>query len=182
MNKYTVSTYSGEFRLKKDLDHDEMKKYTRANQNAGTDYSDRSEVFETKEEATARFEELKSSRLIREYPSNRLMNVSWLTTEEWTCDEDGELESTTDRWGDEYYPANKEDKEAVWQNEISVKLIAARKASGMTLEDLANRIGSSRQQIAKYESGEQGMTVIRILEVAEALDIDPVELLPESFQ
>lgn len=73
-----------------------------------------------------------------------------------------------------------EDKEASWQREISLRFAAARKASGMTFEEIAKSIGSSRQQVAKYESGEQGMTVIRLMELAEALEIDPVDLLPEK--
>ena len=72
-----------------------------------------------------------------------------------------------------------EDKESVWQREISSRFAAARKASGMTFEEIAKSIGSSRQQVAKYESGEQGMTVIRLVEIAKALGIDPASLLPE---
>lgn len=72
-------------------------------------------------------------------------------------------------------------KETGWQREISSRFAAARKASGMTFEELAKSIGSSRQQVAKYESGEQGMTVIRMIEIAEALGVDPATLLPEIY-
>lgn len=56
-------------------------------------------------------------------------------------------------------------------------LEVAREAAGLTREKLAGRVGTSRQQIGKYEEGVQDMTVLRMIEIAEALGVEPSTLL-----
>lgn len=50
---------------------------------------------------------------------------------------------------------------------------AARERAGISQAELAERIGTTRQQIGKYENGSQDMTVARMLRIAAALGIDP---------
>ena len=64
--------------------------------------------------------------------------------------------------------------------EMGQKIRDAREAAGVTQAGLADKIHSTQAQIARYESGEQDMTVIRFLQIAQALGIDPGELISED--
>lgn len=63
------------------------------------------------------------------------------------------------------------------KSRFAKNLETAREAAGLTREKLAGRIGTSRQQIGKYEEGVQDMTVLRMIEIAEALGVEPASLL-----
>lgn len=58
-----------------------------------------------------------------------------------------------------------------------IKLL--RKNSGMSQTDLANAIGITFQQVQKYERGANRVSVSRLYVIAEALKVQPYELLPE---
>ena len=59
---------------------------------------------------------------------------------------------------------------------------AAREAAGISQTELAERIGTTRQQIGKYETGEQDMTLKRLVQIAAALGIEPDTLITEDTQ
>ena len=50
---------------------------------------------------------------------------------------------------------------------------AARGAAGISQTELAERIGTTRQQIGKYEAGTQDMTLNRLFQIASALGVEP---------
>lgn len=52
-----------------------------------------------------------------------------------------------------------------------------RETAGKTQSDLAQMIGSTQSQIGKYERGAQDMTLTRLIQIAEALSVDPIALL-----
>ena len=54
---------------------------------------------------------------------------------------------------------------------------AAREAAGISQTELAERIGTTRQQIGKYETDTQDMTLNRLVQIAVALGVDPDELI-----
>lgn len=62
---------------------------------------------------------------------------------------------------------------------IGLNIKTARSNKAITQTELADRIGSTQSQIAKYERNEQDMTVLRLLEIAEAIGVSP-EILMES--
>ena len=51
-------------------------------------------------------------------------------------------------------------------------LIERRKAAGMTLAQLADRLGKSQSFIARIESGQRCVYVVELLELAEVLGFD----------
>ena len=57
---------------------------------------------------------------------------------------------------------------------------AAREAAGISQTELAERIGTTRQQIGKYETGEQDMTVARLVQIATALGVEPDRLIEKA--
>lgn len=61
---------------------------------------------------------------------------------------------------------------------VGQRLRSARKASGLTLQALANRIGSSRTVISKVELGANTPTLEWLYKVACALKIPPCLLDP----
>lgn len=63
------------------------------------------------------------------------------------------------------------------QRRIGKNIQDARDAAGKSLQAVASAVGTSRQQIAKYEEGKQDMTVLRMIEIADALGVEPATLL-----
>ena len=63
---------------------------------------------------------------------------------------------------------------------VGSRIRSAREAGGMTQKQLAvaQGVGSSSQQIGKYEHGTQDMTVTKLYRIAAALKVDPKSLLP----
>lgn len=58
-------------------------------------------------------------------------------------------------------------------------LAKARKDAKLTQAELATRLQRPQSYISKYESGERRLDIIEFLEVAESLDIDPLDLIRE---
>ncbi len=52
-----------------------------------------------------------------------------------------------------------------------------RRERKMTLEELARKIGVSKPTMQRYESGVITMTTDRVLQIADALDVDPNYLM-----
>lgn len=55
-------------------------------------------------------------------------------------------------------------------------LIAARKAAGLTQEEVAGRLKRPQSFVAKYEGGERRIDVIEFIDIARALDQEPTEV------
>jgi transcriptional regulator with XRE-family HTH domain len=53
------------------------------------------------------------------------------------------------------------------------RIIAARKAAGVTQQQLADRIGKPQSFVSKYERGERRVDLVEFLAIAEALSLDP---------
>ena len=61
---------------------------------------------------------------------------------------------------------------------LADRLKAARKAKGLTLDELAERIGTSKQTIHRYENGIiSNIPHDKIAHLAQALEISPNELM-----
>lgn len=56
-------------------------------------------------------------------------------------------------------------------------IASARKASGITQVELAERLGKPQSFVSKVERGERRLDVIEFCQVAEALGHNPAELL-----
>ena len=52
------------------------------------------------------------------------------------------------------------------------KLIEARKATGLTQQKLADKLGRPQSFVAKYENGERRLDVVEFLEITKRLDAD----------
>ena len=62
--------------------------------------------------------------------------------------------------------------------DVGRRIYEARKAAGMSMKELAERIGVNQSSITRYEAGQfnrVGMDLI--IKIAQALDIDPKELI-----
>jgi transcriptional regulator with XRE-family HTH domain len=57
------------------------------------------------------------------------------------------------------------------------RLIAARKASGLSQAELASRLGRPQSYIAKIEIGERRLDVVEFLELARILGVSPASVL-----
>lgn len=55
-------------------------------------------------------------------------------------------------------------------------LLEARKQSGMTQREVADRLGKPQSYIAKIEGGERRLDVVEFVFLAKALDLDPTSL------
>jgi transcriptional regulator with XRE-family HTH domain len=54
-----------------------------------------------------------------------------------------------------------------------------RKAAGLSLEELAHRVGSTNPTLSRYERGERSLTVDLLLQLAPHLKCRPADLLPD---
>jgi transcriptional regulator with XRE-family HTH domain len=58
-------------------------------------------------------------------------------------------------------------------------LVAARRASGVRQQALAEKLGRPQSFIAKYEGGERRIDVVEFIAIAQALGADPVKLFKD---
>ena len=65
------------------------------------------------------------------------------------------------------------------QGEIPNRLREWRKARGLTLDQLAERLGTTNQTLSRYERGERSLTIDLLLQIAPHLDCKPADLLPD---
>jgi transcriptional regulator with XRE-family HTH domain len=56
-------------------------------------------------------------------------------------------------------------------------LVAARQNAGLTQQIVAKRLKRPQSFVAKYEGGERRIDILEFLEIAAALNADPVALL-----
>lgn len=62
--------------------------------------------------------------------------------------------------------------------ELGRRIRDAREAAGLTQEDLAQRVALSRASVANIERGNQRVALHQFVELAQALGVEPVRLLP----
>lgn len=63
-----------------------------------------------------------------------------------------------------------------YQRFISL-LVSARQKQGLSQRDLAIRLNKVHSFVAKYEQGERRIDVVEFLDIAEALNVNPVEII-----
>lgn len=64
-------------------------------------------------------------------------------------------------------------------NEIGKKMLARRKALGLTLEDVGNAVGVGKSTVRKWENGMiKNMGRDKIAALADILQMDPIEFVP----
>ena len=56
-------------------------------------------------------------------------------------------------------------------------LVKARKAAGLTQQELAKRLGKPQSFVAKYEGGERRLDVVEFISVARAIGADPIRII-----
>jgi transcriptional regulator with XRE-family HTH domain len=57
-----------------------------------------------------------------------------------------------------------------------------REKGGLTQEDVAARLDKPQSFVAKYESGERRLSAIEFIDVARALDIEPIAVLRQLLR
>ena len=68
------------------------------------------------------------------------------------------------------------------QIELRKLLLRQRTDHGVTQTELAKRLGKPQSFVAKYEGGERRLSVIEFIEIAEALQVRPSDLLDELHE
>jgi transcriptional regulator with XRE-family HTH domain len=58
-------------------------------------------------------------------------------------------------------------------------MVKARKAAGLTQQELAHRLKKPQSFIAKYEGGERRIDVVEFLGITRAIGADPMRILRE---
>lgn len=66
-------------------------------------------------------------------------------------------------------------KRKLTQEIVIRALIKARGEAGITQQVLAGRLGKPQSFVSKFETGERQLNFIEVIEVMEALGVDPVE-------
>ncbi len=80
-------------------------------------------------------------------------------------------------------PSQKNNPERVakweaWRLEVGTRIRDVRLSQEMTQESLALRSGVTRNVLIDVEHGRRGLLFERLLDIAEALEVAPAELLP----
>ena len=65
--------------------------------------------------------------------------------------------------------------------EIGNKIREAREALGMSQDDLADVMGTSRKSVSRHETGEQEMKITAFFQYYDALNARPEQLLPDRL-
>ncbi|KUI24890.1 helix-turn-helix transcriptional regulator [Mycobacterium barrassiae] len=65
-----------------------------------------------------------------------------------------------------------------WRLEVGTRIRDVRLSQEMTQESLALRSGVTRNVLIDVEHGRRGLLFERLLDIAEALEVAPAELLP----
>ncbi|KUH68076.1 XRE family transcriptional regulator [Mycolicibacterium novocastrense] len=65
-----------------------------------------------------------------------------------------------------------------WRLEVGTRIRDVRLSREMTQESLALRSGVTRNVLIDVEHGRRGLLFERLLDIAEALEVAPAELLP----
>jgi transcriptional regulator with XRE-family HTH domain len=68
------------------------------------------------------------------------------------------------------------------QIELRKLLLRQRTNRAVTQAELAKRLGKPQSFVAKYEGGERRLSVIEFIEIAEALQLRPSDLLDELHE
>ncbi len=58
-------------------------------------------------------------------------------------------------------------------------IFEARKRAGLTQKQLADVLRKNQSYISKYENGDRRLDVIEFIEVAHAIDVNPVEIIAD---
>lgn len=64
--------------------------------------------------------------------------------------------------------------------EFGRRVRSAREAAGLSQEELASRVGLSRGSIANIERGAQRVVLHLAIELAAAVGVDPIRLIPQT--
>ena len=62
---------------------------------------------------------------------------------------------------------------------FGMRLRRTREAAGLSIDDLAHRAGLSPRQVIRVEHGRASPSVLWILDIADALDVDPAVLFAD---
>jgi transcriptional regulator with XRE-family HTH domain len=60
---------------------------------------------------------------------------------------------------------------------VAKRLVAARKAAGLSQQQVADKLKRPQSYVAKVEGAERRLDIIEFLELAQAIGADPVELI-----
>jgi len=67
-----------------------------------------------------------------------------------------------------------------WEKRIGSKVKRLRAMKGLTQEDLARRLGVTKTQVHRYESGKQAFRTAVVTKIADALGVEPSGLWTET--
>lgn len=65
--------------------------------------------------------------------------------------------------------------------EIGDNIRNRREELGMSQDQLADIVGTSRKAVSRYETGEREMGITFFTQYADALETEPMRLLPKRF-
>ncbi len=68
------------------------------------------------------------------------------------------------------------------QARLQELLIQGRVAAGLTQEDVAFRLRRPQSFVSKYETGERRLDVVELIEVANAIEVDPKKLIADLMK
>ncbi len=74
-----------------------------------------------------------------------------------------------------------------WRNdndryEVGQKIRKRRLELGLSQDELADRIGTSRNYISRHENGQHDMSICTLFQYAAALEANPTMLCPDRFR
>lgn len=59
------------------------------------------------------------------------------------------------------------------------QLVEARRRAGLSQERVAHLLGTHQQFVSRYETGERRLDAIELVDVARALNLNPLDLLAQ---
>ncbi len=61
-------------------------------------------------------------------------------------------------------------------------LLLARKESGLTQKEVADKLHKNQSYVSKYENGERRLDVIEFADIAKAIGVDPLKIINDLLK
>lgn len=80
------------------------------------------------------------------------------------------------------FPERAQDRQRQLSNRVAIVLKATRVETGANQDDVAQKLGWTRNMVANLENGRKEVSLVDLMLFAEALEMEPIKLIQRILQ